>query len=91
MLVHPNAVYVPVPRERLAGVFSVMSTKKSAPKFELGDVVRLKSGGPSMTIVNAADNSSASYHCAWFIGGGVQHGSFPPECLVKAKANRYEG
>jgi uncharacterized protein YodC (DUF2158 family) len=36
--------------------------------FKLGDVVRLKSGGPDMTIDGMSEQSSGGFlcHCKWF-------------------------
>ncbi len=66
-----------------------MNTKNDKGSFELGDVVRLKSSGPSMTVV-CLPESGQSYHCAWFIVGQVQHGSFPAECLEPTQPDRFE-
>lgn len=40
-----------------------------ADKFKIGDVVRLKSGGPIMTVVDYATygyESEKTYMCKWF-------------------------
>ena len=41
-----------------------------ADKFKIGDVVRLKSGGPNMTVANydvyAFEGSEKKYLCKWF-------------------------
>jgi uncharacterized protein YodC (DUF2158 family) len=37
------------------------------PAFKEGDVVQLKSGGPTMTII-ALDNSSGEATCSWWEG-----------------------
>jgi uncharacterized protein YodC (DUF2158 family) len=37
------------------------------PAFKEGDVVQLKSGGPTMTII-ALDNSSGEATCSWLEG-----------------------
>lgn len=36
--------------------------------FELGDVVRLKSGGPEMTVSGWEDLTFPTIECHWFIG-----------------------
>lgn len=54
-------------------------------KFKIGDVVRLKSSGPKMTVVRVRDeqHSSVAVECMWFLPGGtVQADAFPHEALV---------
>jgi len=54
--------------------------------FRTGDVVRLKSGGPKMTVNDAA--ASGLYLCNWFNRDGdvwtPQHAGFKPDQLVAA-------
>ncbi len=47
--------------------------------FKVGDTVRLKSGGPVMTVVEVgADNVD----CQWFTGDGApERAGFPPDAL----------
>lgn len=40
--------------------------EKKAVKLSIGDVVVLKSGGPSMTVLGPSDMSSDTYRVAWF-------------------------
>jgi uncharacterized protein YodC (DUF2158 family) len=47
--------------------------------FEAGDVVRLKSNGPKMTVTGELSNGRIS--TTWFAGAKLEHGSFPPEVL----------
>lgn len=47
-------------------------------KFNAGDCVKLKSGGPAMTIARVTDGG---IECSWFADGSLQHGSFTPESL----------
>lgn len=44
-----------------------------------GDVVRLKSGSPGMT-VEAVSGRSVS--CAWFVDGALRNGSFDVDALM---------
>lgn len=58
-------------------------------KFNHGDVVVMKSGGPPMTvdkvpgdIASTFDNSKyTEYHCEWFKGATAQHGMFGEHLL----------
>lgn len=56
-------------------------------KYSCGDIVKLKSGGPDMT-VKAVEPSFGSneltvkYICQWFAGKKLDIGSFPEESLV---------
>ena len=43
-----------------------------------GDVVRLKSGGPSMTVSIATDDK---IECSWFFDGNIHHSTFTPDTL----------
>jgi uncharacterized protein YodC (DUF2158 family) len=57
--------------------------------FKPGDVVRLKSGGPKMTVQERGTGSSTGLICVWF---GANHDAkpnwytFPEEMLEKAPA-----
>jgi len=54
--------------------------------FKTGDVVKLKSGGPKMTVSDGA--ASGMYLCHWFNREGdvwiPQHAGFKPDQLVAA-------
>ncbi|HEV3110067.1 MAG TPA: DUF2158 domain-containing protein [Candidatus Binataceae bacterium] len=52
-----------------------------ADGFQVGDVVKLKSGGPLMTI-EEIDGDRA--HCLWFKGDKRETGTFPLATLTKA-------
>jgi uncharacterized protein YodC (DUF2158 family) len=55
--------------------------------FNVGDIVKLKSGGPEMTI-NAisthyeTDEFTGTYTCQWFAGKKLDQGKFPEESLI---------
>lgn len=56
------------------------------PPIDVGDVVCLASGGPSMTvsalIPGTFINSASAYLCQWFGDGDfLQEAEFPRECL----------
>jgi uncharacterized protein YodC (DUF2158 family) len=48
-------------------------------KIKRGDTVRLKSGGPIMTVGGAG--IGGEYECDWFYGEELRHGNFYPEQL----------
>ncbi len=58
-------------------------------KLKNGDLVRLKSGGPTMTVSQAMLDALAEglagdkrIRCQWFAGGKLQSGMFAAETLV---------
>lgn len=56
-------------------------------KFEVGSVVRLKSGGPMMTISKRWETvaSYKYYHCLWFGENGCNYSAdFVEETLVSS-------
>ncbi len=53
-------------------------------ELQKGDTVRLKSGGPVMTV--SAHMTGAGFACQWFVGGELKDGLFQPESLVKVTA-----
>lgn len=54
---------------------------------KVGDVVRLRSGGPLMTVerVQLADlvSSVGCVHCVWFCEAAPWRRDFPPETLIR--------
>jgi uncharacterized protein YodC (DUF2158 family) len=58
-----------------------MSTGK---ELRVGTIVKLKSGGPDMT-VNEWLSYSHEYTCQWFAGKKLEEGSFPLESLEVVK------
>lgn len=55
---------------------------ESQSKFAIGDIVKLKSGGPDMT-VRVAPDSSRMYQCQWFAGKKLEAGHFPEGSLER--------
>lgn len=53
--------------------------------WQQGDVVRLKSGGPKMTVHGKAAQTSSSYICIWFEGTKQVNGQFGSETLTAAE------
>lgn len=62
-------------------------------KFKVGDVVRLKSGGPEMTIEEIdytipSKGSGSTFtgyvYCKWFIGNELKNGRFHQDSLNKS-------
>ena len=50
--------------------------------FKIGDVVKLKSGGPKMTITTVGERyGTPTVWCVWFDGTKKYDGTFPPESL----------
>ena len=53
-------------------------------EFKEGDLVRLKSGGPTMT-VKTKGGFEDDLICQWFSGSKLQNGYFIPSSLIKAE------
>lgn len=52
---------------------------------EVGAVVRLKSGGPRMTVRSVGNyNEGRLASCDWFVGGEAKQAFFPPTSLQEA-------
>ena len=49
-------------------------------KYKVGDVVQLKSGGPSMTVEGYRDYDGHVI-CQWFAGNKLQSGVFDPDSI----------
>jgi uncharacterized protein YodC (DUF2158 family) len=52
--------------------------------IKIGDVVRLKSDGPDMTVVDQ-DEMTGDFLCTWFDGAKKQNSAFAPQTLVKVE------
>ena len=51
-----------------------------ARKFKPGDIVQLKSGGPSMTVAKSS-YTDEGYWCEWFKGASKERAHFDEETL----------
>lgn len=57
-----------------------------AENFQIGDTVKLKSGGPIMTITSRGTESG--HHCEWFNAEGkVDRANFPAEALKRVETD----
>lgn len=62
-------------------------TTKRTPKFNLGDSVYLKAGGPEMSVYNILTGLgdtgfNGNYKCQWFAGKKLENGNFSEESLT---------
>jgi uncharacterized protein YodC (DUF2158 family) len=57
-------------------------------KFAVGDIVKLKSGGPEMTVQTLPDSSGKYYTCQWFAGKKLESGRFPADSLEQVQAEK---
>ncbi len=55
-----------------------------AQVLEVGTIVKLKSGGPDMT-VKGFTNTSHTVACQWFAGKKLENGLFPTDSLEFVK------
>ena len=69
---------------RLGSTYYQSREQGMGHKFAVGEVVKLKSGGPEMT-VRAVPNSGYgdNYNCQWFAGKKLEAGNFPEGSLDK--------
>lgn len=56
-----------------------MTSRKN--KFAIGDLVKLKSGGPDMTVKSLPTQTSSTYTCQWFAGKKLEQGNFPEDSV----------
>lgn len=58
-------------------------------KFKAGDVVKLNSGGPRMTVIRVTDYASygPEVHVQWSQGTSVGIASFPYACVTKVSTD----
>lgn len=66
----------------------------SAESFEKGDIVRLKSGGPEMTVREIKTDyqgDPSRINCHWFSGAKRQSGGFDPKELEHVDEDEEDG
>lgn len=52
-------------------------------KFKTGDIVKLKSGGPPMTVKELGpEDRGGEYLCEWFSGSTLKSSNFAPDSLI---------
>jgi uncharacterized protein YodC (DUF2158 family) len=60
--------------------------KSNKNTYNLGDTVKLKSGGPDMSVKEVMtkmnEQFNGNYRCQWFAGKKLDMGIFPQESLV---------
>lgn len=61
-------------------------SSKSKLLFSVGEVVKLKSGGPDMTVRSVPQDASHAYFCQWFAGKKLEQGTFPQDSLELAQS-----
>jgi uncharacterized protein YodC (DUF2158 family) len=55
--------------------------------FQVGDVVRLKSGGPAMTVTKTGFGADMVL-CEWFEEGDAKQKSFPTASLIRIEERK---
>ena len=55
--------------------------------LQVGEVVRLKSGGPKITVSKLGNMDYDPVECKWFNGGQTQWGVFPQRVLIRVRKN----
>jgi len=67
----------------VATLFRLCDPLRTMDNFKKGDTVRLKSGGPVMTI-GGQEHGGSRVMCEWFDDGTAKHEFFYPEQLKSA-------
>jgi uncharacterized protein YodC (DUF2158 family) len=60
----------------------------SQVKFAVGNIVKLKSGGPDMTVKTIPTDTGTYYDCQWFAGKKLESGRFPADSLELVKIEK---
>jgi uncharacterized protein YodC (DUF2158 family) len=60
-----------------------------AGNLQVGSVVKLKSGGPDMTVTRIENEQGTIFvFCSWFVGTKSEKGHFPPEALELSQGGK---
>lgn len=59
--------------------------------FASGDLVQLKSGGPTMTVQYVSDLGVEDTRCNWFVGHELKRCDFAADSLVRIEPSRQAG
>jgi uncharacterized protein YodC (DUF2158 family) len=51
-------------------------------RFKVGDIVKLKSGGPVMTVTSIVPGERGLVRTSWFAGSKNERDAFPTDALV---------
>jgi len=93
--------FISIDKSRLDDIYSqiviiinkgglVMTKSKSNQEFKTGDMVKLISGGPIMTVKDPNYLSPNHVLCQWFAGKKLEYGEFPPGSLNRASVDEKE-
>jgi uncharacterized protein YodC (DUF2158 family) len=63
---------------------NIVNKMQHVPVFKVGDVVSIKSGGPTMTVLSF-EKKEQEYVCMWF-AENVPYNSYFPELVLKKGA-----
>lgn len=56
--------------------------------FKIGDIVKLKSGGPNMAVERNVGSEGLRVECQWFAGKKLESGIFPGDSLEPVEAEK---
>jgi uncharacterized protein YodC (DUF2158 family) len=65
---------------RILALRALIDGRWKMAQFEVGDVVRLRSGGPKMTVQEVIE-IGGNIRCQWFVQGEVRTAVFHPRSL----------
>lgn len=68
-----------------------MIRENDMSEINVGDVVRLKSGGPAMTVAGVSKNNTSACLCKWFSGFDVKEYIFEALALEKVDGVNHGG